>query len=116
MDGMVNKNRWGIIEILHIPAKHKQHEKLSTRKLSARWVPFLLTVEQNRNRSLAMFKRNPKQFLQGLVSIDEAWIDQYMPEMKAPLIQWIPPGKTAPKNARLIPSTGEITATIFWDF
>ena len=45
------------------------HEKSGMRKLSARWIPHLLTVEQKRNRMttsehhLDMLKRNPKEFL-----------------------------------------------------
>ena len=45
------------------------HEHLSMRKLSTRWVPHFLTVEQNRNRvtslqrCLDLYQRNLKEFL-----------------------------------------------------
>jgi len=52
------------------------HETLGMKKLSARWVPRLLTVEQKRNRMttskhcLDMFKCNPKEFLRRFVTVD----------------------------------------------
>src|SRR5436190_21474745 len=58
------------------------------RKLSARWVPRLLTLEHKRNRMttskhcLDMFKRNPKEFLRRFVTVDETWIHHYTPETK----------------------------------
>jgi len=48
---------------------HILHEILGMRKLSARWVPRLLTPDNKRNREttsercLTLFKRNPKKFL-----------------------------------------------------
>ncbi|GAB1864078.1 Mos1 transposase HTH domain-containing protein [Camponotus japonicus] len=56
-------------DIINISIERVQnilHEKLGMRKLSARWVPRLFTVEQKRNHMttsehcLDMFKRNPK--------------------------------------------------------
>ena len=47
------------------------HEKLSMKKLSARWVPRLLIVENKRNRvtdsmaGLVLFRRNFSEFLNG---------------------------------------------------
>ena len=69
------------------------HEKLGMRKLSARWVPRLLTVEQIRNRMttsehcLDTFKRNPTEFLRRFVTVNETWIRYCMPEMKEHLKQ-----------------------------
>ena len=51
------------------------------RKLSARWVPRLLTVDQKRvrmnisNALLAQFRRR-------LITVDETWINHYTPEPK----------------------------------
>lgn len=53
------------------------HEELDMRKLSARWVPRLLTMEQKRVRSqmsmnnLEIFKRNTTDFLRRFVTCDE---------------------------------------------
>src|SRR5436190_20561182 len=67
------------------------------RKLSARWVPRLLTLEHKRNRMttskhcLDMFKRNPKEFLRRFVTVDETWIHHYTPETKEQSKQWTEP-------------------------
>lgn len=97
------------------------HEHLGMRKLSARWVPRLLTVDQKRNRvttsevGLAMIKRNPKEFLRRFVTGDETWIHHYTPETKEQSKQWISPGECAPKKAKTVPSAGKVMATVFWD-
>lgn len=113
-----------IADIVHISIERIQnilHEKLGMRKLSARWVPRLLTVEQKRNRMttsehcLNMFKRNPKEFLRRFVTVDETWIHHYTPETKEQSKQWTSPGETAPKKAKTVPSAGKVMATVFWD-
>ena len=47
------------------------HEQLGMKKLSARWVPRLLTVDHNRvtilKLYLEMFQRNPDEFLRSLL-------------------------------------------------
>ncbi|GBP64531.1 Histone-lysine N-methyltransferase SETMAR [Eumeta japonica] len=58
------------------------------RKLSARWVPRLLTLDHKRNHvttskeCLAMFSRNPDEFLRRFVTVDETWIHHNTPETK----------------------------------
>ena len=58
------------------------------RKLSARWVPRLLTVDQKRvrmnisNALLAHFGRNKSEFWCRLIPVDETWIHHYTPEIK----------------------------------
>lgn len=97
------------------------HEKLGMRKLSARWVPRLLTLDQKRNRvttsmqCLAKFKHNPSEFLRRYVTVDETWIHHYTPEMKVQSAQWVFPGERAPKKAKTIQSAGKVMATVFWD-
>lgn len=56
---------------------HILHEILGMRKLSARWVPRLLTPDNKRVREitsdqcLKLFKRNAKEFLRHFVTVDE---------------------------------------------
>ena len=56
------------------------------RKLSARWVSRLLTVDQKRvgmnisNALLAQFKRNKSEFWRRLITVDETWVHHYTPE------------------------------------
>jgi hypothetical protein len=86
-------------------------------KLSSRWVPRLLTVDNKRNRMTISkqcfdsFKRNPKMFLLRFVSVDETQIYHYTPEMKELSKQWISPGEQAPKMAKTVLSTGKVKAT-----
>lgn len=97
------------------------HNILGMRKLSARWVPRLLTPEQKRVREttsaecLRMFKGNPREFLRRFVTVDETWIHHYTPETKEQSKQWTSPGERAPKKAKTVQSAGKVMATVFWD-
>jgi histone-lysine N-methyltransferase SETMAR len=100
---------------------HILHEILGMRKLSARWVPRLLTVAQKRVRMnisqecLDLFKRNPAEFLRRFITVDETWIHHYTPETKQQSKQWIGAGESVPKKAKTVPSAGKVMATVFWD-
>ena len=67
---------------------HILHECLGMRKLSARWVPRLLTADHKRacvvasEQCLAMFQRNSKKYLRCYVTVDETWIHYYTLETK----------------------------------
>ena len=97
------------------------HEKLGMRKLSARWVPRLLSAENKRNRVvasealLARINRNPVEFFRRFVTVDETWIHHYTPETKEQSKQWIGTGEAAPKKAKTVKSAGKVMATVFWD-
>lgn len=97
------------------------HDKLGVRKLSARWVPRLLTADNKRIRlttskqNLDLLKRNPKEFLRRVITVDETWIHFYTPETKVQSKQWIFKGESAPKKARTAPSAGKVMASVFWD-
>ncbi|XP_070851595.1 protein GVQW3-like [Drosophila suzukii] len=81
---------------------HILHEILGMRKLSAQWVPRLLTPENKPNcettseQCLTLFKRNPKEFLRRFVT-------------------WTSPGEPAPKKKKTVPSAGKVKATVLWD-
>lgn len=98
------------------------HEHLGMRKLSARWVPRLLTVDNKRNRvttskeCLALLKRNPTDFFRRFVTVDETWIHHYTPETKQQSKQWTFPDESAPKKAKTVPSAGKVMATVFLGF
>ena len=67
---------------------HILHEILSMRKLSARYVPRLLTPDNKFNREktseecLTLLNRNPKEFLRRFVTVDETWIHRCTSETK----------------------------------
>ncbi|UYV62056.1 hypothetical protein LAZ67_1007664 [Cordylochernes scorpioides] len=79
-------------------------EHLGLRKLSARWVPKLLTPDQKAVRrklssdNLALFEVNPEEFVNIFVIMDETWAHHFTPESKQQSMQWRysgspPPGK-----------------------
>ncbi|KYN01329.1 hypothetical protein ALC62_07948 [Cyphomyrmex costatus] len=91
-----------IVEIVGISEEriffHILHEILGIKKLTSRWVPRLLTVENKRvhmtisKECLDLFKRNPREFFRRYVTVDETWIHHYTPETKQQSKQWISSG------------------------
>ncbi|GBM72402.1 hypothetical protein AVEN_175576-1 [Araneus ventricosus] len=71
------------------------HEKLGVQKISARWVPRLLSMENKRNRvinseaGLESFRHNLDEFLSRYITVDETWIHYYTPETKEQSKQWV---------------------------
>jgi histone-lysine N-methyltransferase SETMAR len=62
------------------------HQHLNMRKLSARWVPRLLTVDQKQNHvrcskeNLQLFQQNLQHFRRHFFTVDEPWIHHHTPE------------------------------------
>ena len=113
-----------IADIVGISKERTHHilcEVLQMRKLSARWVPRLLSLEQKLTRmtiaeeSLALYKRNPTEFLRRFVTVDETWIHHNTPETKQQSKQWTARGEPVPKKAKTVLSAGKVMATVFWD-
>ena len=63
-------------------------EDLEMRKLSERWVPRLLTVDQKHTRrtlsrtNLNLFEEDPANFLKRFVTMGETWVHHFTPEAK----------------------------------
>ncbi|KAJ0183454.1 hypothetical protein K1T71_001430 [Dendrolimus kikuchii] len=97
------------------------NQHLDMRKLSARWVPRLLTLDQKRVRInifkalLAQFRRNKSEFWHRLITVDATWIHHYTPETKIQSKQWAAKREPAPKKAKTVFSDGKVMATVFWD-
>ncbi|XP_012057343.1 PREDICTED: histone-lysine N-methyltransferase SETMAR-like [Atta cephalotes] len=81
------------------------HEQLDMKKLSARWVPRLLTVDHKRDH----------EFLRRFITVDETWIHYFTPETKEQSKQWTSPGETVSKKAKTVKLAGKMMATVFWD-
>lgn len=123
----VMKNRrvrcWELAEALRIPKTSIYRiltEDLGMKKLSARWVPRLLTPENKQSRietskeCLKMSERD-LDFFHRLITVDETWLHHYTPEMKRQSMQWLEKGEKAPTKAKSFPSAGKVMATVFWD-
>jgi len=94
------------------------HEDLDMRKLSAKWVPKCLNVDQKRQRCqsseqlLEFFRRDPDFFLSRLVTMDETWLYHYDPETKQQSLEWQHSGSSRP-NFRVQKSAGKVLSQ-FW--
>ena len=87
---------------------HILTEELGMKKLSARWVPRLLTSDQKRMRMQASqecldrFKKNPKNCIRIFVITDETCVHYFTLETKQQLKQWMrsdsPPAKSVKIN------------------
>ena len=91
------------------------------RKLCARWVSRLLTIDQKCIRvttpeqNLAYFNRNLKEFLLQCVTMDDIWIHYYTLESREGSKQWIKPCESAAKRPKRQQSSGKVMANVFWD-
>ena len=96
-------------------------EDLEIRKLSARWVPRLLTVDQKHTRrtlsrtNLNLFEEDLANFLKRFVTMDETWFYHSTPEANQQSKQWKHPSSLPPKKAKTVPSAGKVMASVFWD-
>ncbi|XP_030750541.1 protein GVQW3-like [Sitophilus oryzae] len=106
-----------IAEVMNISKDyvcHTLNQDLGMRKLSARWVPRLLTLDQKRvrmnisNSMLAQFRVNKSEVWRLLITADETWIHHYTPETKIQSKQWTAEGEPAPKKAKTV-----ISAVVF---
>lgn len=97
------------------------HVHLEMSKVSARWVPRMLTPfdKQRRVEScqtfLDMVKGNEEEIISRVVTGDETWIRQWDPESKQESMQWKFKGEKPPRKFKVRPSAGKLMATIFWD-
>ena len=113
-----------IVNELGTSREHVQaiiHNELQMSKRPTCWVPKLLGPEQKRVRyhmskdNIAMFEADGGEFLQIIVTVDEAWARHYQPGMKIQSKQWKHPDSPMPKKARKVKSAGKVMATVPWD-
>ncbi len=96
-------------------------DHLGMSKVSARWVPRMLTPHQKQYRVecckefLTMCGDDPTAIIKRIVTGDETWVHFYDPESKQESMQWHLKGGPAPKKFKVVPSAGKVMATIFWD-
>ena len=70
--------------------------------LSAKWVPKCLNADQKRQRCQSseqlfeFFRRDPKDFLSRLLTMDETWLYHYDPETKQQSMEWRHSGSPSP--------------------
>lgn len=96
-------------------------ENLHMKKVSARWVPRLLSDEQKARRVecslefLNRYEQEGDQFLDNIITMDETWLWEYDPETKAESSVWKTPNTPPPKKARVCKSGGKHMFVFFMD-
>ncbi|GBP48509.1 Probable malonyl-CoA-acyl carrier protein transacylase, mitochondrial [Eumeta japonica] len=90
------------------------HEHMNMRKISARWVPKMLTPFDKQRRlqtSKDFFKLvgdNIEEICDRIVTVDETWVRQYDPESKQESMQWTK--KDRRRNSSRTEATWEVIA------
>ena len=95
------------------------HEHLGMSKVSARWVPRNLNMQDRQQRVESSQERlevyNPEDFHTRLVTGDETWLHHWDPDTKKESMQRKCPGSPPPKKFRTQPSASKVMARVFWD-
>lgn len=97
------------------------HDHLNMSKVSARWVPRMLSLFQKQYRVecckefLTLCGTDSTDIINRIVTGDETWVHFYDPESKQESMQWLTKGGPPPKKFKVVPSAGKVMATIFWD-
>ena len=94
------------------------HDPLNLNKVSARWVPRLLTADQKKERAdcckhLPRLEANDDLFFQKIVTMDETWIYRFDPEPKNASMQWKRPSSPPPKKAKVTQLGGKVMLSCF---
>ena len=84
------------------------HDHLHMSKVSARWVPRLLTPNQKEQRDVSCkelieLESKDTRFFDRIVTMVETWVHHFDPEMKSSSMQWKAPSSLTPKKARVEP-------------
>ena len=110
-----------VISISRERVENILHNELGMSKVSARWVPRLLTPDQKLTRlvmseaNLARFEVDPDRFVERFLTQDECWVHHFEPETKRQSMQWKHSTSPAPKKAKVVPSAGKVMTSVFWD-
>ena len=89
------------------------------KKVSARWVPRMLTDKQKQNcvsvcvDLLCRLQAQSQIFLDRIVTQDETWVHHFDVERKRRSMVWKHTSSPTPKNFKVIPSAGKVMATVF---
>jgi len=95
-------------------------EHLHVKKVSARWVPRLLSSVQKEHcltcqKILELCRGIQKQVLKSFVPGDETMVLYYNSLSKRESVEWRKPGEAPPRKVKVTQSAKKIMATIFWD-
>lgn len=115
---------WHLVELTGLSYGSIQRiltDELHMKKVSASWVPRMLTNEQKEIRcqvskaNLEKYQADPDNFLRRFVTMDESWIHHFDPETKQQSMTWKRPSSPTPKKFKVTSSAGKVVASVFWD-
>jgi histone-lysine N-methyltransferase SETMAR len=95
------------------------YNELKVSRVSARWVPQLLSPEHRERRLVAItqllqrYEREGAKFLDSIVTCDETWVHYFTTESKRASKQCKHTHSLPPKKAKAIFSAGKIMTTVF---
>jgi hypothetical protein len=95
------------------------HEYLDMRKLCAKWVPRVLTIDQKQQRfddleqCFAIFNHNKDEFFRRYITMDEAWLLFYIPESNRQSVEWTERDEPNTKRGKTQRSAGKVTTSLF---
>ena len=90
-------------------------------KVSARWVPRILTNDQKRTKLdtsrylLSRYENDPTNFIELVVTQNETCSHHFYPGSKMQSKQWKHTGSPSPKKFKRYHPAGKVMASIFWD-
>lgn len=96
-------------------------EHLGMNKISARWIPKLLSAVQKEQRMkcaqsfLNLCADHPQSIFDRIVTGDETMVLYFDPTSKRESMEWRRPDEERPKKAKVQQSRRKIMSTIFWD-
>jgi len=96
-------------------------ENLLMKKVSARWVPGMLSDVQKADQVeastsvLCLFNKNPDNFVSQFLTVDETWLHHFDPESKAQSMAWKHVSFPPPKKFQHVASARKVMVTVFWD-
>ena len=131
-----------ILELSKTTVHRLVHDTLGYRKVSARWVPKMLTDAHKLQRlNVSQYLLNlceadgisvgapvigpggdngvyidiDRDFLEHMITGDETWVHHVTPETKRDSMTWKHPGSPPAKKFKVQQSARKLMATVFWD-
>jgi len=96
-------------------------ENLLMMKVSARWVPWMLSDAYKANwfdtstRLLCLLNANPDNSISLFLTMDKTWLHHFDPESKMRSMAWKHLSSSPPRKLCIAASAHTVMATVFWD-
>ncbi len=108
------------VDLPETSVHHVLHHDLMMSKKSCKFVPHVLTSEQQHHRmrlasdNLDLLRTQP-HFLEKIITCDETWVSVYEQQSKIESCQWLPKGSNRPLKALRVQGVQKTMMTVFFD-